>query len=276
MSAGTAVLADGRIGGVSFTVVGEGSPVTVFAHGLGGSSAETRPLASRTAGTRVLLDFRGHGASDLLEDGWDYDLLAEDLLAVADATGADQAVGLSVGSGALLRVLSRDPHRFERLAMVMPAALDEARGDGATAAIRRLGSAIDAQDADAVTELLLAELPEQVRSRRGVSLLLGRRAAALITRPAPRPRREDRPVHDRGVLSAVTAPVLVIAQEEDPLHAVGIAVELTAALPDASLVVLPPGGVFWTAGLQTARALAAHLSGVDAFDRQDPSSGKGS
>jgi pimeloyl-ACP methyl ester carboxylesterase len=90
------VVTDGRVGGVAFTVVGEGSPVTVFAHGLGGSSAETRPLASRTGGTRVLLDFRGHGTSDPLVDGWDYDLLAEDLLAVADATGPSQA-GRAVG-----------------------------------------------------------------------------------------------------------------------------------------------------------------------------------
>jgi hypothetical protein len=65
--------------------------------------------------------------------------------------------------------------------------------------------------------------------------------------------------------------VLVIAQEDDPLHAVGIAVELTAALPDASLLVLPPGGVFWTAGLQTARALAGHLSGsLPEPTRHDP------
>ena len=263
----TAALAtDGRVRGVAFTVVGSGGPVTVFAHGLGGSSAETRPLASRTRGTRVLLDFRGHGASDALPDGWDYDLLADDLLSVADATGASQAVGLSVGSGALLRVLSRDPDRFERLAMVMPAALDEARADGATAAIRRLGSAIDAQDVDAVTELLLAELPEPVRARRGVRLLLGRRAAALVTRPAPRPLRPDRPVHDRAVLSAVTAPALVVAQEDDPLHALGLAVELTAALPDATLLALPAGGVFWTAGLQTANALAQHLAGADPTD----------
>ena len=35
----------GRVAGVAFTAVGEGLPVTVFAHGLGGSSAETRPLA---------------------------------------------------------------------------------------------------------------------------------------------------------------------------------------------------------------------------------------
>lgn len=250
-----------RVGQVAFTVLGSGLPVTVFAHGLGGSAGETRPLASRVAGTRVLLDFRGHGASGPLDDGWDYDLLADDLAAVADATGATQAVGLSVGAGALLRLLSRDPSRFARLALVMPAALDEQRADGATLAIRRLGAAIDRKDVAAVTASLLHELPEDVRERRAVRLLLGRRAASLVERPAPRPRRPDRPVDDRAVLGLVTAPTLVVAQDEDPLHALDLAIELTAALPDAALLALPPGGVFWTAAVQAADALALHLSG---------------
>lgn len=248
-----------RVGDVACTVLGSGAPVTVFAHGLGGSAAETRPLAARVPGTRVLLDFRGHGASGPLPGGWDYDLLAADLLAVADASGATQAVGVSVGSGALLRVLSRDPQRFTRLAMVLPAALDEGRGDGATLAIRRLGSAIDARDVAAVTAQLLAELPPHVRTRRAVRLLVGRRAASLVTRPAPRPRIADRPVHDRAVLAAVTAPALVIAQDDDALHALDLAVELTAALPDAALLALPAGGVFWTAAPRAADALADHL-----------------
>ena len=259
------VLAPGpgtRVGDVAYTVVGDGFPVTVFAHGLGGSAAETRPLASRVLGTRVLLDFRGHGASGPLPGGWDYDLLADDLLAVADATGATQAVGLSVGAGALLRVLSRDPERFTRIALVMPAALDEGRDDGATLAIRRLGSAIDDRDVEAVTAQLLDELPPEVRSRRAVRLLLARRAAMLVTRPAPRPRIADRPVHDRAVLTAVRAPALVVAQEDDPLHALDLAVELTAALPDAALLALPAGGVFWTASARTADALATHLGGT--------------
>jgi pimeloyl-ACP methyl ester carboxylesterase len=251
-----------RVGDVSYTVVGDGGPVTVFAHGLGGSAAETRPLASRVPGTRVLLDFRGHGASGPLPGGWDYDLLADDLLAVADATGATQAVGLSVGSGALLRALSRDPERFARIALVMPAALDEGRDDGATLAIRRLGNAIDDRDVEAVTAQLLGELPPEVRSRRAVRLLLGRRAAALVTRPAPRPRIPDRPVPDRAVLAAVHAPALVVAQEDDPLHALDLAVELTAALPDAALLALPAGGVFWTAPARAADALATHLGGT--------------
>ena len=247
------------VAGVACTVLGEGGPVTVFAHGLGGSSAETRPLAARLPGTRVLLDFRGHGGSVALPGGWDYDLLADDLLGVADAFGATRAVGLSVGAGALLRLLSRDATRFERLAMVMPAALDRNRDDGATLAIRRLGRAIDARDVETVTDLLLAELPVEVRDRRGVRLLLARRAAQLATRPAPRPRRPDRPLDDRAVLADVVAPTLVVAQQEDPLHSVDLAAELVAALPNASLLTLPAGGVFWTATRDATDALARHL-----------------
>ena len=107
--AGDGRAARGRVGDVAYTVLGQGGPVTVFAHGLGGSSAETRPLASRVPGTRVLLSFRGHGDSGPLPGGWDYDVLADDLRAVADETGATCAVGLSLGAGALLRLLVATP-----------------------------------------------------------------------------------------------------------------------------------------------------------------------
>ena len=246
--------------GVACTVLGKGGPVTVFAHGLGGTSAETRPLASRVPGTRVLLDFRGHGDSAALPGGWDYDLLADDLLGVADAFGATRAVGLSVGAGALLRALSREPSRFDRLAIVMPAALDQARDDGATLAIRRLGRAVDDRDVDTVTDLLLAELPVEIRDRRGVRLLLMRRAAQLCTRPAPRPARPDRPLLDRSVLTSVTAPTLVVAQADDPLHSVDLAVELAAVLPASTLLTVPAGGVFWTATRDVTDALTRHLA----------------
>jgi len=250
----------GVVGGVSFVVLGEGGPVTVFAHGLGGSVAETRPLATRVPGTRVLLDFHGHGGSAPLTRGWDYDLLADDLLAVADAVGATRAVGLSLGAGALLRALSRDPDRFDRLAFVLPAAIDGARRDGATLRLHRLGDAIAACDAHAAAEILLEELPAPVRSRRGVELLVRRRAVQLVTRPAPAPAFDDRPLPDRSLLGRLGVPALVVAQEEDALHPAPLARELHAALPSASLTVLPPGGVFWTAAREAQEALARHLA----------------
>ena len=256
----SALLAQGRIGGVAFSTLGEGGPVTVFAHGLGGSSAETRPLARSVPGTRVLLSLRGHGDSDALPGGWDYDLLADDLLAVADEVGATRAVGLSLGGGALLRALSRDPGRFDRLAFVMPAALDGERTDGATLRLRLLGDAIDAGDVVRVAEILLSEVPEAVQERRGVSALVVRRAQQLTTRPAPRPLHEDRPLTDRALLSAVRVPALVVAQEGDPLHSLAVAQDMCDALPSCRMVVLPPGGVFWTAPNEAREALAGHLA----------------
>ena len=254
-----AVLTDGLVNGVEFTVLGSGDPVTLFAHGLGGGRAETRPLANKVPGTRVLLSFRGHGGSDALVDGWDYDVLADDVRSVADHVEATRCVGLSLGGGALLRVLRDAPDRFERLAFVLPAALDSARADGATLRLRSLGHAIDRGDADEATQLLLAEVPAALRERRAVAVLLRRRAQDLVRRPAPVPRREDRPLSDRSVLSRVTAPTLVIGQAADPLHPLELAHELAGLLPSATLLSLPEGGVFWTDAARAQSALADHL-----------------
>jgi len=249
----------GRVGEVAWTAVGSGSPVTVFAHGLGGSAAETRPLASRVPGTRVMLSFRGHGDSGPLPGGWDYDLLAADLRGVADATGAQCAVGLSLGAGALLRVLATDPDRFSRVAFVLPAAIDVTRSDGATVRLEGLAEAIDAGDVPAVTAILLGDVPAEVRDRRGVHALVGRRAAQLSARPAPRPRRDDRPLRDRAALATMTAPALVVGQADDQLHCLDVARELVGALPRGRLLALPAGGVFWTATRRVQDALADHL-----------------
>ncbi len=250
-----------RVRGLAVHLLGAGSPVTLFVHGLGGSHAETRPLAADLPGTRVLMDLRGHGDSDPLTRGWDYDLLAEDLRSVADETGADRCVGVSVGAGALLRLLHQDPERFVRTAFVLPAAIDATRADGATEQLRGLGRAIESKDPDSVAAALLEQLPPAVRTMRGVDILLRRRAATLITQPPPRPQGDDRPLPDRAALRAMTAPSLVVSQDDDPLHPASLAAELAAGLPDARLLRLGPGGVFWTDAKRVRSALAEHLTG---------------
>ena len=250
----------GRVDGVAYEVLGAGEPVTVLAHGLGGSTAETRPLAAGLAGTRVLLHFRGHGDSASLEDGWDYALLADDLSAVADAVGATRALGLSLGAGALLRLLTRTPDRFERLAFVLPAALDRGRSDGATERLDRLAAAMRIGDVDRLVELLLLEVPVELRASRAAQALSVRRARALAFTEPPYPRGAVRPLEDLSVLASVHTPSLVLAQEGDELHTVGIARTLSEALPEAVLQVLPPGGVFWTDRFRARTLLAAHLA----------------
>jgi pimeloyl-ACP methyl ester carboxylesterase len=50
------------------------------------------------------------------------------------------------------------------------------------------------------------------------------------------------PLADRMVLTEVTAPVLVIAAEQDPAHQVWVAERLASG---AHLEVLPTGGIMW-------------------------------
>lgn len=255
----TAALRD-RVAGLDLLVLGEGEPVTVLLHGLAGSVAETRPLAAGLPGTRVLPSLRGHGRSDDLPPGWTYDDLADDLARLADATGATGVLGLSLGAGAVLRLLTRHPGRFERIVLALPAALDRVRRDAGTDRLERLGACLAAGDRTGATALLLAELPPAVRATRAAHLLAGRRADSLAERLPPRPDPATRPLRNLGQLAAMAAPTLVLAQQDDPLHPVPLARTLAAGLPHARLEVLPAAGLLWTARERAQALVRAALA----------------
>jgi len=114
---------------IEYLVAGVGAPepVTVFAHGLGGDIATTRPLGSGVPGRKVFFHFRGHGRSPVPPTVWSYADLAGDLAAVADHVGATRALGASLGAGALCALLAQRPDRFARTVFYLPAALDQPR-----------------------------------------------------------------------------------------------------------------------------------------------------
>jgi pimeloyl-ACP methyl ester carboxylesterase len=116
---------------LEFTTTGSGLPATVFAHGINGSIATTRPFGSGVQGSRTFLHFRGYGASTAAETPVTYAALAGELRAVADHVGATQALGVSMGAGALCALLADTPLRFRRLVFVLPAVLDRPRSDDA-------------------------------------------------------------------------------------------------------------------------------------------------
>ena len=253
--------------GVRLHVVtsGSGTPVTVFAAGLGGTIPETRTLGSGVAGTRVFFDFRGHGASGVPDDGdWSYAALSRDLRAVADATGATRAVGVSMGAAAILGVLAETPERFERCVFFLPAILDRPRADVATGRLGRVAARIEAGDVVAVAELLLAELPRELRDSPAVRGYVGERAALLSGRGVAglvRALATTRPIPDRVALAAVGAPCLVVGQERDETHPAQIARELAATLPNARLHVFDEPGGLWTHRAALRELLPAFLNG---------------
>lgn len=230
-------------------VTGAGAPTTVFAHGLGGGIADTRPLGSGVAGTRVFLAFRGHGTST---GGpvptWTYADLATDLAAVADAHRATRALGVSLGAGALCRLVARDPVRFDRLVLFLPAVLDTPRAAPARQAFTALADAVDAGDAAALEALVGAEVPASHAGTPAARAYVRARAASLRATgsAALRALPDLVAVDDVDALRAVTAPTLVLGCEGDPLHPVEVAERLASVLPHATLHVHPTPGVLWT------------------------------
>jgi pimeloyl-ACP methyl ester carboxylesterase len=107
----------------------------------------------------------------------------------------------------------------------------------------------------------LLEVPPALRDTRPAQVLTARRARSLAFSEPPYPRGAVRPVEDLAELATIRVPSLVLAQEDDDLHTVPIARTLADSLPDASLHVLPAGGVFWTDRHRARDLLAEHLTG---------------
>lgn len=145
MSAGPASrptsLLEGPNGVIELTTTGSGVPATVFAHGATGSIQTTRPFGSGVKGSRTFFHFRGYGASAPAAKPVTYAALEADLRAVADHVGATQALGVSMGAGALCSLLARTPLRFERLVFALPAALDRPRTDDTSARLELYAAA---------------------------------------------------------------------------------------------------------------------------------------
>lgn len=237
-----------------YVVTGGGEPVTVFVPGLAQSIADTRPFGSGVAGSRVFVDLRGHGGSSApaSDDGWTYDGLAADVEQVADAVGATRALGVSLGAGALVRLLTRMPDRFERVVLALPGPLTAPRDTGLLEVSDALADAVEANDPIALGRLLPLLQPPSARTRMDASLWARRHAAEIggtAVAGALRHLPRQRAVETLDALARVTAPVLVLAQRDDPVHPVEAAEALAGVLPHAELVV---SDVPWVWGARSA------------------------
>ncbi|WP_245851894.1 alpha/beta fold hydrolase [Mobilicoccus massiliensis] len=262
----TSMLA-GPTGGIEYLTIGQGTPSSVFAHGLGGSITTTRPFASGVPGTRTFLHFRGHGASEAPETAWTYPTLAAELRAVADHVAARQCLGVSMGAGAMCALLEQTPDRFDRLVFVIPALLDRPRTDAALQRLVDLADLVDDRDVEGIAAHFVNEQPEEVRDTDLVRGWAAEQARLLSGTPVSRALRalpRAVPLTDRASLGRVAAPALVIGQEDDAAHPAGIARELAEALPDARLEILPPGGVLWSHRRRVRELVSEFMTGGDA------------
>jgi 3-oxoadipate enol-lactonase len=243
---------------------GAGLPVTVFAHGLGHGIAETRPLGSAVVGKRVFFQFRGHGQSGSPPGSWDYGDLARDLRAIADLSSATRALGVSMGAGALCRLLAETPDRFEKVVLFLPAVLDRPRPEAARRRLVGLLEAINSGDLPAVANAVVEEIPPSARNgaagwayvRQRLNTLMSTGLSnGLLTLP------DQVPVPDVNLLRDVSAEVLVIGSVGDELHPAAIAEELAAVLPDARLHIYSRPAVLWHERVDVRERISSFLNG---------------
>jgi 3-oxoadipate enol-lactonase len=235
-------MAEVRNGDVALHVEvdGEGDPVIVLAHGLTNSCRELSAFTPMVGGTKVRFCFRGHGHSSAPPSGYAFADLASDLDAVARAYGATRAVGTSLGAGAILHLLERDPDRFERLLLLLPAGLDVpfAHPDGFLATAARLETmsrdqAIDAILSDPARVQAYLRQPWQRDADLAMWADVNPQGVARAIREVVR----DRPISDREHLRSVRAPALIICREGDWIHPAELGRVLAELLPNAELVV---------------------------------------
>jgi 3-oxoadipate enol-lactonase len=244
-------------------VTGAGEPVTVFAHGLAGDIAGTRPLGSAVLGRRVFFHFRGHGRSDAPPGPWSFADLAEDLRAVADRAGATRALGVSMGAGALCRVLSETPDRFERVVLYLPAPLDGVRPPVAAARLARLLAAVESGEAALVADAVEPELPASVRNTPTGWSYLRQRVERLLTdgiAPELDTLWRAPAVPDPSVLAAYRGRALVIGCVGDDVHPVAVAERLAGLLPGAELQVYDRPALLWTHRKELRERISAFLN----------------
>jgi 3-oxoadipate enol-lactonase len=221
-------------------VDGEGDPVTVMAHGLTNSCLELADLTSLVPGTKVRFCFRGHGHSSSPEAGYRFADFARDLDAVAETYNARMAFGTSLGAGAIGHLVSRQPDRFDRMVLLLPAGLD--RAFQYKDRMLRMASLIEGKSQEEAIESVLSD-PERVANYLEMPWLRDfdqRLLAGLNPVGVPRAIREiieDYPIRDREELRAVTAPTLIIAREGDVIHPAEVARILADLMPNAELMM---------------------------------------
>ncbi len=193
----------------------------------------------------VALDWRGFGESESNTTITSMELLADDVAALMDALGMQQAIlcGLSMGGYVAFAFLRKYPQRVSGLILAdtKPGAdTEEARANRA-----KVAQLAEAQGPGAVADLQLPNLISdythqyhlevEARVRRMAEAATGSGIAAISRGMAQRADSND-------LLPQITVPTLVIVGERDALIPPSVAQEYAEKIPGAQFAVIPYAG----------------------------------
>ncbi len=247
-----AQLSDGQI---HYRLEGpEDGPLVVLVHGFSTPNFiyEQNVVALHEAGFRTLrFDHFGRGWSDRPSGKYNVDFYDRALIELLDGLGVDTPIhlaGLSMGGPIVSEFTARHPERVERLVLLVPAGLDTAGADSASAKLvrtpiigdfvwRMIGKGVllgDPQYDESVLapeDRLQGDVTEQMDYRGYLGALLS------SLRHMPMTGREETFTR----LEATGVPVLAIYGGQDETVLVSSAAKLEALMPSADVRVLDEG-----------------------------------
>jgi pimeloyl-ACP methyl ester carboxylesterase len=230
---------------------GRGIPF-FFQHGLGGDTSQPFGIFSPPDGIRMLaFDCRGHGRTQPLGDPGKIGIasFSDDLLRLMTHLGLERAVigGISMGAALALNFTLRYPQHVLGLVLSRPAWLDGPMGRSAE------------------IYAVIAGLIRRWGAQRGLELFkqserftevfnLSPDAANSLCGQFERPRAEetvailerlpgDAPNHDRRQWASITAPTLILATRQDPIHPFEYAEQIARIIPNSVLHEITPKSV---------------------------------
>lgn len=241
---------------IAYQVVGDGPLDVVYVPGFVSHidlSWELPPFATAlhrfSSFARVIVfDKRGTGLSDRTTGLSTLAELMDDIRAVMDATGSERAaiIGLSQGGPAAMLFAATFPERTASLVLWVSAAsvpYDE-RGDGEKLMADLINEYIGTHWGDGTaTRFLLHGAPGDEATDQLIARFERNSATPAVAQAA---YRRGGTFDARNVLSAVTAPTLLVGHVGDPVMPIDAIRRTAGQIPGARLVELPVAGhVSW-------------------------------
>lgn len=256
---------------LAWEVHGEEGPTIVWGHGLTGSRKADDdsglfafgPAAVEAGWRYVRYDARGHGRSPKPHSGvaYQWDCLASDMLAVADAAGAERfcAAGASMGAATALYAALAIPQRVDALVLAIPPTAWETR-TGQSDLYRSMAAIVEQRGVERLLGAMEAEPPRTMFGEEGKARSI-RNVEAMDAIGLPYVFRgagaSDLP--DPDEVREVDVPALILCWTGDDGHPVSSGERLAELLPNASLSVAsnPQEVLAWPA--EVGRFLASLL-----------------
>ncbi len=227
------------------TTLGEG-PALLLAHGAGGSvEANFGPILPTLAATHraVAVDYPGTGQTPRTKEPLTLDTLADELIAAADAEGADTfaLAGYSLGTAVAVRTAARHPDRVRALVLTAHFARPDTRMTLTAQTWHHLASSRD-RDELARFLLPLALSPEALDALSPEQLAAALRGTAESA-PEGSADHVDLVLRTdvRADLAAITAPTLVITTTRDQLVPPALQREVAAGIKGAEVAEMGTG-----------------------------------